>query len=313
MEPRVTILLPTHNRADVLGYAIRSALWQTEKDFELLIVGDGCTDDTARVVAGFDDARIRWFDLPKAPLSGYANRNIALRAARGRYVAYAQHDDIWFPDHLERLTAALETSGAEWGYSRPLWVMPDGVMLPYSVDLTHDNELAHFTSVENAIPSSCVMHERQALVRVGYWPEDVPRVADWHCWRRILATGQTHAIGYCAMPTALHFRARWRQGDHPLERRLRAIADATWWPEACRVSVQPGDVEQTRFFDALSPMPSAWIDHVRAAVDGVAVRLAWSGAVAFDSELRALESQSRSRSWLWGQLLGTILRKSRRR
>lgn len=313
MEPRVTILLPTHNRADVLGYAIRSALWQTEKDFELLIVGDGCTDDTARVVGGFDDARIRWFDLPKAPLSGYANRNIALREARGRYVAYAQHDDIWFPDHLEQVIAALEASGAEWGYSRPLWVMPDGVMLPYSVNLTHDNELAHFTNVENVIPSSCVVHERQALVRVGYWPEDVPRVADWHCWRRILAPGQTPAIGYCAMPTALHFRANWRQDDHPLERRLRGIVDAMWWLEACRISVQPGDVEQKRFFDALSPAPSAWIDQVRGAVDEIAVRLAWSGAVAFDSELRALESRSHSRSWLWRQLWGTILRKSQRR
>jgi glycosyltransferase involved in cell wall biosynthesis len=311
MEPRVTILLPTHNRADVLGYAVRSALWQTETNFELLIVGDGCTDDTAQVVAGFDDARIRWFDLPKAPFSGYANRNVALRQARGRYVAYAQHDDLWFPDHLERVIAALEASGAEWGYSRPLWVM-DGTMLPFSIDLTHDNELAHFTHVENVIPSSCVAHERQALVRAGYWPEDVPSVADWHCWRRILATGPRAAVGYCTVPTALHFRANGKRG-HPLARRLREIADATWWPEACRVPVPTGDVEQKRFFDAMSPTPSPWIDQVRAATAGVAAWLAWSGAVAFESDLRALEARSQSRSWLWSQFLGAMLKKSTRR
>ena len=286
VSPRVTILLPTHNRADVLGYAIQSVLGQTEKDFELLIVGDGCTDNTRDVVSTFSDPRIRWFDLPKAPLSGYANRNIALREARGQFIAYAQHDDIMFPDHVERLIATIAPMGVDWAYSRPLWVMPDGVLIPFSINLTHRDELDHFLSVENHIPSNCIMHTRSVLNRVGFWPENVPREADWRCWQRMILTGTTGAVGYCRLPTALHFRANWREGDTPLERRLREIVKSTWWPTILRYP-PAAEPQQATIWRAVQAGGIQWVSALRAAADTVVDHIAWMAQRDLDPRIDA--------------------------
>ena len=99
-RPSISILMPTHSRTDVIGFAIESVLAQSVEDFELLVVGDGCAPGTAEIVSGYRDQRIRFFDLPKAPFFGYANRNVAMREARGKYIGFAPDDDLLFPDHL---------------------------------------------------------------------------------------------------------------------------------------------------------------------------------------------------------------------
>jgi hypothetical protein len=282
-RPLVSVLLPTHNRADVLGYAIASVLWQTEQDFELLIVGDGCTDETATVVESFHDGRIRWFDLPKAPLSGYANRNLVLSKARGRYIAYAQHDDILFPDHLAQLIATIRASKSEWGYSRPLWCTPDGYCIPFAINLGDAEELAHFLNVENHIPSCCVLHTRKAMKRVGYWPEDVERLADWRYWHRIIQSRPWRKPAYCPEATVLHFRARWKTGpehDPAAVARLHAVAlQGGWWPSALKLDVPPGSAEQGIFFETICPdgaVSEARIAELRAGITLVLDRLAWT-------------------------------------
>jgi glycosyltransferase involved in cell wall biosynthesis len=267
--PRFTVLLPTHNRADVLSYAVESVLAQHVAEFELFIVGDGCTDATAEVVARFSDPRIRWFDLPKAPSFGYANRNRALREARGQWVAYMTHDDIWLPDHLALLHDALQRSGAAIAYTRPLWVMPDGRLTPSTFDLNQREIRDPFLARRrNSIPSSCVAHRRDCFERVGWWHETLPTGADLDLWARIIESGGGFA--YVPIPTALHFRANWRTDANSGPRELRAwriLHDVEgFFPPDMRITVTAGRPEQAAAWAMLVADPDGWTARLRAAV-----------------------------------------------
>jgi glycosyltransferase involved in cell wall biosynthesis len=208
--PRFSILLPTHTRADVLPFAIRSALAQTVSDFELLIAGDGCTDGTAAVVASFADPRIRWFDLPKGMGFGYANRNRALREARGRYIAYLPHDDLWFPDHLERVVARLEDTGADLVHSRLMSVELEGRIRPSAFNLEIPSHQRLLWAGDVGLGMAQVMHTRAAFDAYGWWDETIPRGGDTELWHRIAAGGRFTRVAFMPEPTSLHFVANWR-------------------------------------------------------------------------------------------------------
>jgi GT2 family glycosyltransferase len=274
MAPRFSVLLPTHNRADVLGFAISSVLSQTLSDFELLVVGDGCTDNTADVVASFRDSRIRWFDLPKAPYFGYANRNVALKQAAGEFIAFMAHDDLVFPDHLAVLAAALERPGIEWVYSRPLWVTTDGLVVPFASNLRNADELETFLSVRNHIPASCVLHRRSCFEKYGYWPEDVPAGADWRYWIRVIEGGNRTNLDYCSTPTVLHFHAIWKTSQIFQATAAQEIANrGSWWPPALKVAIAPGAIEQKVFHDLIRS--EGYVERLRTEVGRVVDRLAW--------------------------------------
>ncbi len=279
--------MPTHNRADVLGFAITSVLAQSDPDFELLIVADGCTDRTRDVVASFSDPRIRFFDLPKAPYVGYANRNVALRQARGKLIAFAAHDDLLLPNHLALMGDLLDRSGVAWGYSRPLWVSTDGIIVPFCTNLGLADEMHDFLERGNTIPANCVVHSREALEQVDFWPEDVPSAADWELWRRILAaTGGSAA--YLRQPTTLHFSANWRQSRFSAMaevRTLLAIADsASWWPAILRHG--PGELpEQAALWRQIEAGGGSWVLALRTAIDTVIDRVAWMTVREFQPRL----------------------------
>ncbi len=113
-QPVVSVITAAYNRSNVLIYAISSVIWQTFTAWELIVVDDASTDDTKAVVASFADPRIRYIRLEENIGEQSGPNNIGFKNARGRYIAYLNQDDLWFPDHLETLLQTIRDTDADW-------------------------------------------------------------------------------------------------------------------------------------------------------------------------------------------------------
>jgi glycosyltransferase involved in cell wall biosynthesis len=108
LPPRVSVCIPTYKGASTIGPAIASVLAQTLTDFELLVIDDGSPDDTKAVVAGFQDARLRYLRNP-GNLGPEGNWNRCLAEARGIYFKLLPHDDLLHPECLARQAGVLDS------------------------------------------------------------------------------------------------------------------------------------------------------------------------------------------------------------
>jgi glycosyltransferase involved in cell wall biosynthesis len=162
-QPLVSIIIATYNRANVLRYAIESVRWQTWTDWELLVIGDACTDDTESVVGGFKDTRISFFNLPGNAGDQSGPNNEGFQRSRGRFVAYLNHDDLWFPDHLEMALKALRETGAGLVWPLIVKLRTDGVFT--CNDLNPERRYAAYLSV----PASFWVLRRELVEEVGPW------------------------------------------------------------------------------------------------------------------------------------------------
>jgi GT2 family glycosyltransferase len=109
----VSVVLATYNRRDILASAIESVRRQDFDDWELIVVGDCCTDDSADVVAGFGDDRIRFHNLRRNVGEQSGPNNVGVNLARSPILAFINHDDLWFPDHLSLCLETLDSTNAD--------------------------------------------------------------------------------------------------------------------------------------------------------------------------------------------------------
>jgi glycosyltransferase involved in cell wall biosynthesis len=212
--PAISIVMPVFNGASTIGRSIESVLAQTRTDFELLVIDDGSTDDTAAVVAAFEDPRIQLHCFANAGAS--ASRNRGIRLARGALIAFLDADDWWAPEKLADQAAALAGApDAALAYSFSTCVDDDGNVLHQGSHVVASGSPYALLVTRNFLDSgSNPLVRREALIEAGPFDESLVGGEDWDLWLRI---GHRHPFA-CVPKVQVNYRVHAGSSSSRIDR-----------------------------------------------------------------------------------------------
>ncbi len=239
-EPCVSVCLRVYNGERYVAEAIRSVLAQTMRDFELVIVDDGSTDGTARILASFDDDRLRVLRVEHGGLSVATARSIA--AARGRYLAIMDADDICERDRLARQLEIFEANEDVVVVGSDMTVVDaDGATVGVRRYPRTDARIRSAMVVYNPFGHPTVMYRTSALRACGSYTTRFSTVEDYDLYFRVLrlGTGRNVAaplVRYRIHPGSVKASKTKRQLGETIALRRIATREYGWpWNPLARV------------------------------------------------------------------------------
>jgi len=184
--PTVSVIIPTYNRAHLIGKAVKSVLNQTYQDFEIIVVDDGSTDNTEEVMKSFNNFKIRYICHSDNRGISVA-RNIGIRASRGEYIALLDSDDEWLPEKLDKQVDVLQNESPEvgvvcsWSYNideKGNYISKR--CLPKKGGYIYEDLLS-----TNPISVPTVLIRKECFNRVSLFDDLLNAQEDWDMWIRI--------------------------------------------------------------------------------------------------------------------------------
>ncbi len=261
-QKSVSVIMPTYNRLTWLERALRSVLDQTFTDFEIIVVNDGGDPEAEAIVRSLQSDQIRYVYAENGGLSVARNRGF-LRA-RGKYIAYLDDDDQFYPHHLETLVGHLERTGSVFARSRAvrLTKAPDGGRWRVErAQLPFRNEVDRRTrSLGNFTPVLAVVHRRDALIQTGVFDPEIFSVQDWDLWLRFSDRFDLEHVPVITAEYDLRLDPSSMQGGRPVDHDFHALLirnDRAWrargWKRRAEHRLAMGDASSAG--EALS---TAW-------------------------------------------------------
>jgi len=250
VKPLVSILVPTYNRRDFLPAALSSVVNQNYSNLEIFVIRDG-GEDISDIVNSFNDPRIVFIDRDQNRGKAFS-LNQALYRAKGKYVAYLDDDDLYYPNHIEVLVDALENkTDCEVAYS-DLYrtycrIQPDGsrVVLSKVADLRRDFDRFLMLCFNHTL-HVCLMHRRDLLEKTGFYNENLNILIDWDLARRLVFFSDFYHVrkvtGEFYHPVGDSDRISVRHRKNPNEYirnflAIRTARPAKPWPKIKDVSI----------------------------------------------------------------------------
>jgi hypothetical protein len=232
--------MATFGRGRHIKPSIESVLGQTLSDFELIVIGDGCTDGTEATVRSFAQENILWSNLPQNTGSQSFPNNEGIRRARGDWICYIGHDDIWAPDHLQSFAAATSSADdADFVVSGCVYHGPpdSGHFAITGLFDAPDAAARHF------FPPSSIAHRRNTTERIGDWRDP-----------RVITTAVDQDLLQRAARAALRFVSTGRITVHKFAAGHRYLS-----------YLRPDSSEQREMLNRLQQSPPLSFDEIFAA------------------------------------------------
>jgi glycosyltransferase involved in cell wall biosynthesis len=187
--PRVSIVVPAWNAADFIVKTLNTVAEQTFTDFEIIVVDDGSSDATKEVVDRFlKDRALRGRCIKQDNKKIAGARNTGIRAAEAELISFLDHDDLWFPNKLERVTAEFDAYPDADLVCHDENIVKDGAL----VRVSHngplvDNMYERLLFEGNALSPSATTVKKSKLLEAGLFREDPEfnTVEDYDLWMRL--------------------------------------------------------------------------------------------------------------------------------
>lgn len=197
-EDTISVVIPVRNREASVSFAIDSALCQTLRVHEIIVVNDGSTDGTADILNKISQSNpiVRPIHLPSAS-GAAAARNVGIKNARSVWIAFLDSDDAWLPEKLERQVNAVSHSTDIVGVFTGIRYVPrvGSILSPY-YDYVPDAEinLSSLRQLNHLSSTSTALIRRSLLSEIGGFDEKLPSCQDWDLWLRLAEQGNLHLL-----------------------------------------------------------------------------------------------------------------------